>query len=161
MLLKTSLSALVVFSFLFGASPVATQDNAKETLMQIYKNDMKDYQKWSVVPGTKKMMPGKGAHGKFITTYTNEIAQKAIDADADAMPDGALLVKDNFHTADDAKPWSAVIMKKIDGKWFFGVFAPLYEAKMAGFPEAGTPAEKACMSCHAKAPNDKVFLWQK
>ena len=156
-MLKAIVGTLVVATLLIGAYP----QDAKQTLAQIYEKEMQGYQSWSLVPDSEAKMPGKGAHGKFITTYVNDIGLKAMNTGADALPDGTILIKDNFHKTDDSAPWSAVMMKKIDGKWFFGVFFPPYEAKMAGFPEPGTPAEKACLSCHVKAPNDRVFLWQK
>lgn len=156
------LIAVVLLSgnVLFSAALPQEQDQDKATLMQIYNNEMQDYQSWAIVPGSTEKMPGKGAHGKFITTYANAVALNAIQTNASAMPDGAILVKDNFNTPEDGKPWSAVMMKKIDGEWFFGVFFPLYEPKAAGL---GTPGKQLslCMDCHRKAVNDRVFLWRK
>lgn len=159
--MRSFMMASITVLLLITAAWISPQSKDEKGIVKsTYDQEMADYQSWSIIPGSKEKMPGKGAHGKFVTTYANAVALQAMNANSDVLPDGSILMKDNFHKMEDVKPWSAVMMKKVDGKWLFGVFFPPYEVKAAGFGDAKGKLDM-CLECHVKAPNDQVFLWQK
>jgi hypothetical protein len=55
-----------------------------------------DYHRWSVFPGTIAMNPGQHPHGAFLTTYVSGTTLKALENRAGELPDGAILVKENY-----------------------------------------------------------------
>ena len=50
---------------------------------------------WSLWPGTEAFYKGNQPHGILLTTYVNPVALRAIESGASAMPDGAIVVKEN------------------------------------------------------------------
>ena len=54
------------------------------------------YQQWSLWPGKGKLYPGTRPHGAFLTTYVNQSALKGIEEQGGELPDGAIIVKENY-----------------------------------------------------------------
>jgi hypothetical protein len=150
----SSFRLLLAGIVLWGIAAMLPADDHLATLQSINDKELSNYRSWSLIPGSAAMTKGEGPHGDFITTYVNEKALKAITTGAKAMPDGAIVVKDNF--TGDKSYRSTVVMKKIGGKWFFGLLKPAGKASMAGF--AGDL--KTCAGCHAGANRDNLFYWR-
>ena len=55
-----------------------------------------DYESWDRWPGTTDQHPGNAPHGALLTTYINDVAAAALAAGAEAMPFGAIVVKNNY-----------------------------------------------------------------
>ncbi|MBW2187734.1 MAG: hypothetical protein JRG71_15530 [Deltaproteobacteria bacterium] len=73
---------------------VVPQVSGAEFYQYITQTD--DYKSWQMWPAKNELYPGTQPHGAFLTTYVNEIAFKAIEQQAGTLPDGAIVVKENF-----------------------------------------------------------------
>lgn len=133
------------------------RESDKKILQQIFDGEMQNYRSWNLIPGSKAKVAGAGPHGDFITSYGNDIAQKAISSNAGSMPDGAIIVKDNFTKEKEYR--STVVMKKVDGKWFWGLLKPYGQARQAGYGEEGERMD-TCGKCHLGAKRDGVYFWK-
>ena len=71
-----------------------------------------DYQEsWELWPGLGEKVEGGEPHGMLLTTYLNPVALKAFNDKAGAMPDGAIIVKENY-TPDGTLAANTVMYKK-------------------------------------------------
>ena len=71
------------------------------------------YQSWKMRPGTAPQYKGPAPHGALLTTYVNQAAFDAIKGKKGKMPDGAMIVQDNF--GKDKKLKWVDIMYKVKG----------------------------------------------
>jgi hypothetical protein len=114
------------------------------------------YQKWETWPGHPDMYPGQSPHGAFLRLYANPVAIEAAKAGKIEMPDGALIVKENY--GKDQKTLMAVTpMYKIEGynpdagDWYWAKYGADGSVEAAGKPEG-------CIRCHSvKKQNDWIF----
>ena len=143
--------------WLLAAFAPVDREADKRALQKIFDEEMQDYRSWSLIPGSEALVDGSGPHGDYITTYVNDVALKAIESKAASMPDGAIIVKDNFKK--DKEYRSTVIMKKTDGKWFWGLLKPYGKARSAGLGAQGQRMD-TCEKCHNSAKKDGVFYWK-
>jgi hypothetical protein len=114
------------------------------------------YAKWDLMPGTTKMRQGKEPHGALQNVYVNKAAMKAFKDKAGALPDGAIVVKENY--MPDKKLGAVTVMFKKKGynpeggdyMWLkYGADMKIQaEGKVDG-----------CIKCHATAKaNDYIVL---
>ena len=115
-----------------------------------------DYQtNWGLWPGKGELYEGTEPHGMLLTTYLNDAALEALNSKAGSMPDGAIIVKENY--MPDGTYDAATVMYKVDGydaannDWFW--------AKIAA--DGSIDAEgrvQDCAACHsARADNDYIY----
>ncbi len=117
------------------------------------------YTKWKMWPGKEGIYPGKSPHGAFLKLYVNDIAYEAAKA-AKPMPDGAIIVKENY--AEDKKTLAAItpMYKKKGfnpeaGDWWWAKYKPDGTAAASG-------KVKSCIECHAAAKKaDYLFSKKK
>ncbi|OGP94760.1 MAG: hypothetical protein A2Z19_03490 [Deltaproteobacteria bacterium RBG_16_54_18] len=114
-----------------------------------------DYaKKWEMWPGKSALYPGKEPHGALLTTYVNKTALAAIKEKKGMLPDGSIIVKENY--TPDKKLAALTVMYKVKGynpqagDWFWAKYLPdgkiAAEGKVAG-----------CIQCHASVKaNDYV-----
>lgn len=115
-----------------------------------------DYaQDWDRWPGTEPLYEGNDPHGMLLTTYVNDIARQAITNNAGTMPDGAIVVKENY--MPDSSFDAVTTMYKVDGynpehnDWFWVKQSPAGVVEVEGRVEG-------CQNCHqAVADNDYLF----
>jgi hypothetical protein len=115
-----------------------------------------DYrQNWDLWPGTEALYEGSDPHGMLLTTYVNDIALQAITNQSGDMPDGAIIVKENY--MPDSTFDAVTTMFKVDGynsnhnDWFWVKQSPSGVVEVEGRAEG-------CQSCHqAVAENDYLF----
>ena len=113
------------------------------------------YQNWQLWPGKGKLYEGKHPHGAFLTTYLNTEAFSAVQSKTGMLPDGAIVVKENY-TPEKKLAAITVMYKKSGynteaGDYFWIKYAPdgniLKEGKVAG-----------CINCHTSVKaNDWLF----
>ncbi len=110
------------------------------------------YTKWKPWPGKADMYPGKSPHGAFLKLYVNPIAFKTLQAGSVALPDGAILVKENY--GEDRSTLVAVTtMYKVSGynpaagDWFWTKYGPDGKVMTSG-------KVQSCIDCHKTAPGD-------
>lgn len=61
-----------------------------------YITETTPYQNWELWPGKGKLYKGQHPHGAFLTTYVNPAAAKALQQKSGQLPDGAIIVKENY-----------------------------------------------------------------
>lgn len=146
LLLPTALTAADM-----GKMPAA---DGQALLDYIIKTD--PYGKWDLMPGTTKMRPGKEPHGALQNVYVNKLALKAINDKAGTMPDGAIIVKENY--MPDKKLAAVTVMYKKKGynpgagDYMWLKYGPDLKIMVQGKAEP-------CIQCHTQAKaNDYVVL---
>lgn len=114
-----------------------------------------DYHDWPLWPSKGELYQGQHPHGAFLTTYVTPEAAKAILARVGKLPDGAMVVKENYSAS---KQLAAItVMYRVKGynpdggDWFYLKYAPDgridQEGKVPG-----------CIGCHAAVKgNDWLF----
>lgn len=134
-----------------GKMPAA---DGQALLEHITKSD--PYGKWDLMPGTTKMRQGKEPHGALQNVYVNKLALKAINEKAGAMPDGAIIVKENY-TPDKKLAAVTVMMKKKGynpeaGDYMWLKYGPDLKIMVQGKADP-------CIQCHSQVKgNDYVVL---
>jgi hypothetical protein len=110
---------------------------------------------WKMLPGTKAFYPGKEPHGALLTSYVNKTAYTAIKGKKGMLPDGAIIVKENYSA--DKKLGAFTVMYKVKGynptagDWFWVKYLPDGKIAVEGKVDA-------CINCHAQAKaTDYVF----
>lgn len=113
------------------------------------------YQRWQMWPGKGKMYKGTQPHGDFLTTYVNDAGISAIKKKKGALPEGTVIVKENYGA--DKKLTGLSVMYRISGynpsasDWFWAKYDTDGKAAASGKVEG-------CIKCHEKKKdNDFIF----
>ncbi len=113
------------------------------------------YQDWKMFPGKGKFYQGIAPHGMLLTTFVNDTAFGALKIGTTPLPNGSILVKENYKP-DKTLMAITVMLKKKDyypehGDWFWAKYGPdgtiMKEGKVAG-----------CIGCH---DNDRDYIMTK
>ena len=135
---------------LAGKLPVENVEDLKS-----YITSKNQYTNWELWPGTKELYEGTQPHGAFLTTYVNDIAQDALQADKDTFPNGSIVVKENYNK--NKKLAAVTAMYKVkdynpsDGDWYWIKYLPNGQVEAEG--KVGS-----CIRCHSKMKSkDWVF----
>ena len=109
-------------------------------------------------PGKGKLYKGTEPHGALLTTYVNQPALAAIQGKKGTLPDGAIVVKENY--MPDKKLAAITVMYKVAGynpgvgDWFWAKYTP--DGKVEAEGKSGMA--DMCIGCHGKAKgNDFLF----
>lgn len=96
----------------------------------------------------------------FVITFHNDVVTQAISNKTLPLPDGAILVKENYMRADDPMPMALTVMSKQGGKWYWVEEMPDGTAVIddaMGHPLEGYDVAM-CVGCHAtQSANDSVY----
>ncbi len=113
------------------------------------------YTAWAQIPGREGLHPGNSPHGAFLKVFVNDVALKAMKAGEKTLPQGAILVKENY--GKDQKTLMAVTpMYKVKGfdsqanDWWWAKLGPKGEDLASGKVEG-------CIKCH-ESQTDFRFL---
>ena len=120
-----------------------------------YLQEIEYQEEWELWPGKGEKYKGGEPHGALFTTYLNSVALEALKGKTGSMPNGAIIVKENY-TADGAFEL-VTVMYKVRGynpdhnDWFWAKVSAsgevLAEGQLAG-----------CQACHgARKDNDYVL----
>ena len=117
---------------------------------------------WNLWPDKGQFYAGGEPHGMLLTTYMNDAALGALDARAGVMPEGAVLIKENY--MPDSTLAAVTVMYKRSGyngehnDWFFTKHRPsgVLDTMPNGMDMEGRLP--GCQACHlgVKA-NDYLF----
>ena len=114
-----------------------------------------DYESWALWPEKGELYEGTEPHGMLLTTYVNALAEDALTNGAAEMPDGAIVIKDNY--APDSTLAATTVMYKAEGyapdrgDWFWAKYGADGSVQAAGHVES-------CESCHSQADDyDKLM----
>ena len=146
--------AIIAFS-LVAAGCKGNLPAADGTSVYNYINDTSRYTEWKMWPGKQALYPGTEPHGMLLTTYVTDGAFSAIDGKKGSIPDGSIIVKENY--MPDETLAAVTVMYKVKGfdpdhnDWFWLKYAPDGTIEVSG-------RVQDCYSCHgAQQDNDYIF----
>ncbi|MGI6208177.1 MAG: DUF7282 domain-containing protein [Anaerolineae bacterium] len=140
-------------------SPFMVGQDDQETATQLWQflQDSGYQDNWSTVPGKGMLYRGQDPHGALLTTYLNPVAGMALQERPGLMPNGSIIVKENY--TEDETLVAISVAAKLEGynpdhnDWFWASFGPDGEVDMAG-------AVPGCISCHGAVwSNDYIFTF--
>ena len=117
---------------------------------------------WQTWPDKGELYAGQAPHGMLLTTYLNEAALEALTGKAGTMPDGAIVVKENY--MPDSTLAAITVMYKVAGynsehnDWFFTKHKPSGDLETMPNGMAMEGRLPGCQSCHlVKKDNDYLY----
>ncbi len=125
-------------------APGAPAPEAKALWSYITKDS--PYTEWRMWPDKKALYMGTVPHGALLTTYVNGGARKAVIQGAGVMPNGAIIVKENYRP--DKEMVAVTVMYKVagqdpkNGDWFWAKYSPKGDIMVAG-------CAPMCIACHS------------
>jgi len=149
-----------IFTFLVApikvdGAPATDADKAKAADIWKTMQDAKFETAWATIPGKGTFYKGQPPHGALLSTYLNPSAADAMTKKAGKMPDGALIVKENYK--EDKTLINIAVAAKVagydpaNGDWFWAMYGPDGTVAVSG-KAAG------CINCHgAMRSNDYIF----
>ena len=118
--------------------------------------DEVDYQEsWELWPGLGEKYEGGDPHGMLLTTYLNPAAFDALEGKEGVMPDGAIIIKENY--TPEGKLAASTVMYKKSGynpqhnDWFW------VKALADGTVEKEGMVE-GCQNCHGDV-KENDYVW--
>lgn len=148
---------LVAAALALGA--LAQTSGTAKTLWQFLQSQV--YQmSWHYIPGVPAgKYEGNPPHGAILRTFTNNIGFDALSKKEFPLPDGAIIVKENY--MPDGELAAVTVMQKIKGynpeagDWFWAKYAPDGTVQVSGKVDS-------CIGCHAqKKSSDWIFSGNK
>ena len=131
--------------------------NGKELWDYITKDS--NYTGWQFWPGKEALYEGTEPHGALLTTYVNTSALKAINDKAGVLPNGAIIVKENYKP--DKTMVAVTVMYKVAGynpeasDWFWAKYSPNGEVMKGGKAQGKV---LGCIDCHEDSQyNDYII----
>lgn len=123
--------------------------------------EIQGYASWPKFAGHETIAPSASHGNMHVLTYHNDVVSMAITNKTLPLPDGALVVKENYTNPDDATPAVLTIMAKRSGAWYWVRATP--DGKVFPDPTTNDPMEGSdvpkCVGCHMGAQaNDMIFL---
>jgi hypothetical protein len=120
------------------------------------------YQSWPKFPENQTRAPSESHMNMLVLSYYNEVVGQAMTGGTLPLPEGAIIVKDNFASATDAMPMAITVMAKQNGQWYWLEATPNGEVIVDDMMDKGKPLEGnnvvMCVGCHNGAKsNDFVF----
>lgn len=123
-----------------GQPPQDDQAHAQQLWEEI-----QGYEQWPLFPGTEKLYEGTEPHGALLTTYVNQTALDALSAGNLPLPEGSVIVKENY--SPEQQLMAVTLMsKKADfapdaGNWF-------WVKRLADGTIEAAGAVEGCIGCH-------------
>ena len=115
-----------------------------------------DYEEsWELWPGLGEKYPGSEPHGMLLTTYLNPAAYEALTGKKGSMPDGAIILKENY-TPEGELAATTVMYKKSGydpehNDWFWLKSLADGTVEKEGMVEG-------CLTCHGDVSNND-YVW--
>lgn len=146
-----------------GVAPAPTADPDTTGAAVWAHIQAEDYREsWDLWPGLEPFYGGNDPHGMLLTTYTNPVAATALTAGETSMPDGAIVIKENY-TPDRALAAITVMYKRAGydaehSDWFFAKFLPDGSLDTGPNGMALEGRVPGCQGCHiAQASQDYLY----
>lgn len=136
-----------------ASEPELPSASADDVIAYLEKVDYRE--NWHLWPGLGELYAASEPHGNLITTYLNDMAHGALNEKAGSMPDGAIIVKENYSSEGVFE--ANTVMYKRSGfdpehnDWFW-----LKVLEDGTIEEEGRA--EGCQSCHGQVKvNDYVW----
>lgn len=114
-----------------------------------------DYRTWKMWPGTEAFYKGELPHGAMLVTYVNDTAHKAIEGKTGSLPEGSMIVMENY--SPEKKLGAIVVMYKVKGynpeagDWFWARY-------LASEKIDGEGKISKCIKCHGDARDNDYIV---
>jgi len=117
------------------------------------------YSAWAMFPENTAPTLSKAHMGMYVVAHYNDVVATAVQAKTLPLPDGALIVKDNFAHADDKMPMAITVMSKQSGGWYWIEATSDGKVILDSMGKALEGTDVAmCVGCHeSKKSNDYVM----
>ena len=120
-----------------------------------YLDEVNYQESWELWPGLGEKVEGGDPHGMLLTTYLNPVALQAFNDKAGTMPDGAIIVKENY-TPDGTLAANTLMYKKSGynpdhNDWFWLKVLADGTVDKQGMVEG-------CQNCHGEDPRQRLRL---
>ena len=92
------MSAILVLVACGSDEPSLPDTTAASLMAYLDEVDYEDNQDWKLWPGSSEKYPGEDPHGALLTIRMNDAAFNAVGG---TMPDGAIIVKENYSPAGE------------------------------------------------------------
>ena len=149
-----ALAGLPIAAACDGVLELELPDATAESLIR-YLEEVGHGENWELWPGLGEKYPAKEPHGMLLTTYLNDAALNALMSKEGIMPDGAIIVKENYSSEGEFE--ANTVMYKKSGynpehnDWFW------LKVLADGTVEEEGRAE-GCQTCHGQVKvNDYVW----
>lgn len=149
------LAILVFLLTAAGCTARAPAPAAEGISLYSYITKDNKYSNWKMWPGKQALYPGPEPHGKLLTTYVTDKAFSAIDGKKGSIPNGSIIVKENY--MPDGKLDAITVMYKVksfdpaNNDWFWLKYAPDGAIDVQGKVDM-------CIACHGKV-RDNDFIY--
>ena len=138
--------------------PVETElaeEEPNATQLYNYMTEENNYTTWDLWPNTSELFEGTEPHGAFVTVYISDEASDAIEDGAGVMPDGSMIVKENYNPEEELV--AITVMYKVEdydpehNDWFWAKYSSNGTVEAEG-------KVLSCIGCHeARKDNDYIF----
>lgn len=125
-----------------------------------------DYREsWNLWPGTSERYEGGEPHGMTLTTYVNQSALQALNAGRTELPEGSVVVKENYMPSGDLA--AVTVMYKRDGfnpqynDWFFSKHLPSGELDRTPQGVAMEGRVQGCQNCHGSVSGQDFLFTER
>jgi len=147
-----------------AAKPLTDVEKAGQLWAMMQKEDYRNT--WKMWPGKEAFYKGSHPHGALLTTYVSDSAHDALVNKKGSMPDGAIVIKENY--MPDKKLGAITVLKKKAGYnpdagdyfWVkFGGEGSVLTKKMDDGSEMSLAGKvPGCIGCHSAVKvNDFLF----
>lgn len=142
-----SLPSVALAALALGAPACADEGGADGILQRLQDDDYRaNYRR---APGweTPRSPKAGGPHGAFVDIYVNDVVAEAIDAGAEIgrWPEGALIVKDGWDSADTTTQKYLAVMERTADGWFWVE----WEGDGSGKLVVAREDAIQCVGCHS------------
>jgi hypothetical protein len=137
--------------------------SAPSSATQAILTEIANYKVWPTFPEntTLKQSQSHGP-GAWVIAYHNDALTQAMTSGTLPLPDGALIVKENYMNQSDPAPMALTTMAKQNGAWYWIESTPAGQVidDSSGTPYEG-PNVSLCTGCHTqRQSNDWIFTHQ-
>lgn len=147
-LLFTSFTVVLFISMIIPEGQDMPRAEAED--FWTYISEEKPYTEWNQWPDMAGMYEGQSPHGAYLKLYLNDRAYEAVTNVKD-MPDGAILVKENYNKDKKLVAITPMYRKKgynpEAGDWFWAKYGKDGKTMASG-------KVQSCIDCHMKVKDD-------
>ena len=167
-----SLAALAACSSTSSSPAAGSGDGGSEDAMPMMKTSApsadtqalwtktSSYKTWPKFAENSTLKLSSSHMGNYVVTFHNDVVSSAIAGKTLPLPDGAIIVKENYAHASDPMPMALTVMSKQGGKWYW--VEEMADGSAVVDDAMGNPLEgysvAMCVGCHStQSANDEVY----
>jgi hypothetical protein len=116
------------------------------------------YTSWSQFPEATERQQSQAHSGMWVLSYVNDTVGTAIEEGTVPLPDGAIIVKENYMGEDDETPMALTVMSKMSGDWYWVQGTP--DGQVFLGPDGPLEGKDVgmCVMCHSAAEDNDFVM---